>query len=118
MGLDWNPLNKPKPGSEAEFAALLAEVVSPEIEEDDPRLARFEAISITPYETLAVPRVGASEAADRWAREQHRQREEQERARPPRKPSLWRRLLGRPPAPEPPRPSLEEWMQSLQGFHV
>jgi hypothetical protein len=65
VGLDWNPLNKPKPGAEAEFEKVLAKLLSGSRWRQKSRRARFEEISITPYETLGTPRVGSSEQANR-----------------------------------------------------
>lgn len=92
MGLDWVPLNKPKPGSEAEFARLFHKLGSKSRWFRESRLARFQAIGVTPYVTLGAPRIGASEAADRWAVEQYELRR-----------------------PELPR---EEWMAQLRGLHA
>ncbi len=81
MGLDWNPLNKPKPGHEAEFAALLGTITHGYkgwqatlksmfglLPNEKQQVARLQAISIAPHETLKVPRVGSDAAADNWAR--------------------------------------------------
>lgn len=92
MGLDWNPLNKPRPGAEAEFEKLLAKLLSRSTWRQKSRRARFEAITITPYETLGAPRVGSSEEADRWALDQYER--------------------------QGPSQTREEWLQSLQGFYV
>jgi hypothetical protein len=74
MGLDWNPLARPKPGAEAEFERLLEE-----LERGGPgkltkrkreeRLARFQEISDPAYTTLGAPRVGYDAVADAWLRE-------------------------------------------------
>jgi hypothetical protein len=84
VGLDWNPLARPRPGFEGEFERLLTEIeggtvarhglgafLSPrklteaELEE---RRARFREISEPPFATLGAPRVGFDEAADAWLR--------------------------------------------------
>ncbi len=86
MGLDWNPLARPKPGSEGEFERLLAEIDSGRAErgpgllarmlparkltkaEIAERRARFQQISEPPFATMGAPRVGFDEAADAWLR--------------------------------------------------
>lgn len=86
MGLDWNPLARPKPGMEGEFERLLAELDSEEVPrgkgllgrllgprrlsktEREARLERYNAISDAPYVTLGAPRVGFDAAADAWLR--------------------------------------------------
>jgi len=87
VGLDWNPLARPKPGAEAEFDRLLAALVAGTVErgpglfarmlpprkltkaELTERRARFQEISEPPFATLGAPRVGFDEAADAWLRE-------------------------------------------------
>lgn len=84
MGLDWNPLARPKPGSEAEFATLVQELDSGRTRrggglllgllgvrrlsarEKKALLERFRAISEEPYVTLGAPRAGFDAAADEW----------------------------------------------------
>jgi hypothetical protein len=68
MGLDWNPLSRPKAGHEEEFARLFAELNEGSLSEDDPRLGRFHEISEAPFTTLGAPRVGESPEADAWLR--------------------------------------------------
>ena len=94
MGLDWQPLGRPKPGHEAEFNRLFEKLM------DGVRAAtrareRMRAIEVSPFETLGAPRIGFDEQADRWAEEQYRQR----------------------PATEP-SVSLESFMQDLHGCYV
>jgi len=73
MGLDWQPLGKPKPGHEAEFAVLYDALF--EAESRDPTLlTRLREIQISPHETLGAPRVGSDAQADRWAAEQYPKR--------------------------------------------
>ena len=72
MELEWNPLGKPIPGSEAEFVRLFKLMRSlrtfqPELIDRAALDRRWNAIQITPYETLQAPRVGADAAADQWA---------------------------------------------------
>ena len=110
MGLDWLPGNKPKPGYEEEYHAIIqaldesrhnedkgffARLFSrkPEREINEEALTeRFHEISIPAYETLDAPRVGYDEAANDWAR---RMREE-----------------NKPDVPE------EEWLQHYHGYYV
>lgn len=110
MGLDWLPGNKPKPGHEEEYMAIiqaldegqqsekkgfLARLFSrdPGKEIDEQALTeRFHEISIPAYATLNAPRVGFDEPANDWAR---RMREEHQ-----------------PDVPE------EEWMKHHHGFYV
>jgi hypothetical protein len=69
MGLDWNPIGKPKPGFEAEYEALFREIGK--TKRTDPNVKalqqKFFAVSILPFETLKAPRVGVDAAADKWA---------------------------------------------------
>lgn len=87
MGLDWNPIGKPKPGHEAEFVELF------ELLGDGPRTAswgerlrglfrrvdreaataRWLEIQDSPYVTLAAPQVGRDPRADAWARQMFRE---------------------------------------------
>jgi hypothetical protein len=107
MGLDWNPLGKPKPGAEEEFAALfkqLGELPTRPGWFEKIRLRRrgidreaiqkrWEEIQISPYETLGAPRVGESAEADAWARERYNEMKE-------------------------PRPPEDEFMKEMQGYYV
>jgi len=94
MGLDWNPLGKPKPGAEEEFAVLfkqLGELPTKPSWFERIRLRRrgidreaiynrWHEIQISPHETLGAPRVGESAEADAWARERYNEMEEPERS--------------------------------------
>ena len=107
MGLDWNPLGKPKPGMEAEFYRLLGQLGKAEhwvqpvpfhfenIDESkkDALLDRFFAIQISPYETLNPPRVGRDAKADAWI------------------------LSKYDDAPNKP-PTKEEWLKKFNGFYA
>ena len=97
MGLDWNPIGKPKPGHEDEFErlfdllkdggppkpSLLSRLFgrAPKVDPQE----RWSQIQITPYETLGAPRVGRDEAAEEWLRREY------DEGRTARKP--WERLL-------------------------
>jgi hypothetical protein len=86
MGLDWNPLGRPKPGHEAEMEALFAELEAGTAKrsgllgrlrgqrklteaEREQRLERFREITEPPFKTLDAPRVGFDTEADMWLRE-------------------------------------------------
>ena len=73
MGLDWQPLGKPKSGHEAEFNGLYEEIFEAEIK-DQSLWKRLREIAISPYETLGAPRVGFDAEADRWAAEEYSKR--------------------------------------------
>jgi hypothetical protein len=89
MGLDWNPLGKPKPGHEAEFERLFYQLVdlprrdgttdnvfnllTPENRETIE--ARWYEIQISPFETVQAPRVGFDPHADAWARQKYAEQE-------------------------------------------
>jgi hypothetical protein len=84
LGLDWNPLARPKAGEEAEFerlfndlkseqtsrgAGLLSRLLGPRRltkVEREAKLERFQAISEAPFVTLGAPRVGIDPAANAW----------------------------------------------------
>ena len=72
MELEWNPLCKPKPGHEAEFLTLfklLRSLRAIETEAVDRTTLdrRWNAIQVSPYETIQAPRVGTDALADQWA---------------------------------------------------
>jgi hypothetical protein len=88
MGLDWNPIGRPKPGFEAEFSALereldslghpsqpkpsflksLASAFSGRNDEDRKSaiVDRMAEIILPVYEILGAPRVGSDPQADAW----------------------------------------------------
>jgi len=66
MGLDWNPMARPKRGHDAEFAKLFRALEKYEPKEGDANIARFREISEAPFETLGAPRVGFDRAANAW----------------------------------------------------
>ena len=65
MGLDWDPLPRPKPEHATEFATLLARLQSTG---DETVLDRMNAISTPAFATLGAPRIGIDDAADDWLR--------------------------------------------------
>lgn len=80
MGLDWNPMARPKKGHELEFERLVIQDLDAMDESELARhISRFGEISEAPYETLGAPRVGHDSAANEWLhdrlREQGRENE-------------------------------------------
>jgi hypothetical protein len=70
MGLDWDPLGKPKPGHETEFEELFHELLI--LENRDKSLwGRWYEITIDPSETLQAPRIGSDARADAWIAERY-----------------------------------------------
>jgi hypothetical protein len=71
-GLDWNPIGKPKPGAEDEFAALFKQLGELPTRpgwleriglqrrgiDRDAIKKRWEETQFSPHETLGAPRVG------------------------------------------------------------
>ena len=106
MGLDWNPLGRPKAGHEDEFARLfhqigelahagLVERLRNRLRGIDPGAikARWLEIQISPLETIGAPRVGHSEEATAWLRERWRERPD-------------------------PKPSEDEVLREMDGYWV
>jgi hypothetical protein len=112
MGLDWNPASRPRPGREDEFhrthKALIAVANRPPLQaklreffaqrfqlgKPEAQLwSDFEAVAITPYETLGAPRVGFDEVATNWAKAEYAK-------------------LQRPPA------TLDVFLKQMRGHHV
>jgi hypothetical protein len=108
MGLDWNPIGKPKPGHEAEFEQLfrllsgkplpadsLFQRVKQALVKPDTKKAqeRFIQIQIEPFETIQAPRVGFDAVADAWAR---------------------KRYDDNPPAGK----TLAQFLESMHGYYV
>jgi len=107
MGLDWNPLGKPKKGMEEEFYRLLGQLslakdwVQPagfsfekvSKSRQDALRERFFAIQVSPNETLDAPRVGRDADAEAWIRSQYDD------------------------APHKP-PTIEEWVSQFNGYYV
>lgn len=95
MGLDWNPIGKPKPGHEDEFERLFRLIA--DTPREDPALEamqhRWFEIQVLPYETLRAPRVGTDAVADAWARERFKEIEA-------------------------PTQSEEEFLRELDGYYV
>jgi hypothetical protein len=106
MGLDWNPLGKPKPGFEKEFASIFQQLGESsnwgwfekrrrrrEGRDREGLHKRWEEIQITPHETVGAPQVGSSAEADAWVRERYQNMES-------------------------PKPSESEFMEEMQGYYV
>jgi hypothetical protein len=106
MGLDWNPLGKPKLGSEDEFASLFQQLGESgdwgwfekirrrrQGTDRESLNKRWNEIQITPHETVGAPQVGSSAEADAWANERYKEL-------------------------PPPKPSESEFMQEMQGYYV
>ena len=107
MGLDWNPIGKPKPGMEDEFTALFKRLGELPVNVgwterlmrrlkgiDREKLdRRWREIQVTPYETVGAPRVGASKDADEWARKRYAETQT-------------------------PKPSEADFLREMQGFYV
>ena len=73
MGLDWQPIDKPKPGHEAAFDSLYEEIVD-SAKRTKSSWTRMGEIGISPYETLDAPRVGYDAAADQWSNREYAMR--------------------------------------------
>lgn len=73
MGLDWQPLGKPKPGHEAEFDKLYKKIFYA-LRDPERLWKKLHEIEVSPYETLRAPRVGFDADADRWAAEEYSKR--------------------------------------------
>jgi len=108
MGLDWNPLGKPKSGFEQEFFDLLGQLTEPKAwlqpspiphrpiadgQDTKSLRQRLFSIQISPYETLGAPRVGRDPAADAWIRAQY--------GKAPNRP-----------------PSIDDWVRQFQGYYA
>jgi hypothetical protein len=74
MGLDWNPGPRAKPGHEQEFAELWQKLHRKWCFGREKKVARFKAITLPAFETLAAPRAGVDPRADEWVREQYPKR--------------------------------------------
>lgn len=76
MGLDWCLKDKPKTGLEEEFEAArdAYERAEEEVGYDTPayreRKAAWAAVTVSPHETLGVPRIGMDQAATRYLLEE------------------------------------------------
>lgn len=76
MGLDLNPLGKPIPGKENEFAELFHEIKTASRGDKQQVLDRWFEIQTSPYETLGTPRIGIDDAATMWVLERFRKQED------------------------------------------
>jgi hypothetical protein len=73
MGLDWNPIGRPKAGHEDEFDRLFSLLVQRDTPIDREQVTKqWLGIQISPFETIKAPRVGFDPAADAWARDRYR----------------------------------------------
>lgn len=94
MGLDWNPIGKPKIGSESEFNRLFSLLVDGTAELDKEKLAKqWLEIQMSPFETIQAPRVGFDTRADAWARDRYQKLQQ-------------------------PTTSEAEFMRSMAGYYV
>ena len=111
MGLDWNPLGKPKPGYEEEFASIFQQLGESsnwgwlekrrrrrEGRDHEGLHKRWSEIEIRPHETVGAPQVGSNAEADAWARKRYKELQAAEE----------------PELPE----SESEFMQQMQGGYV
>ena len=87
MGLDWNPIGKPKPGHEEEFETLFRllngnRMTGSFLERFKQLFHRFDReaatkrwfeIQISPFVTVRAPQVGLDPQADEWARARYRE---------------------------------------------
>lgn len=94
MGLDWNPIGRPKPGHEKEFDELfkllgdnpvrvgIVEKIRRKLRgfDRDKVSDRWFEIQISPFETLNAPRVGSDPKADEWARQKYQMLPDDEKA--------------------------------------
>jgi hypothetical protein len=69
MGLDWNPMGRPRPGHEEELGRLFREIGGATGKQRETLLTRFREISQPPFEWLGAPRVGSDPNADDWLKE-------------------------------------------------
>lgn len=78
MGLDWNPINKPKQGEEKKFEEIYHVIsnnkqpdtnILGNITDRDTLLNLFFTISTSHYETLDAPRVGSNKEATDWMKD-------------------------------------------------
>jgi hypothetical protein len=65
MGLDLVVESSARPGQEVEWRRLIERAFGGD-EVSDAEIARFQEISVPPYERLGAPRVGYDSAADGW----------------------------------------------------
>lgn len=87
MGLDWNPIGRPKAGAEAEFEKLFNQLNGRPSGEGwfaklkfalrqssrEAVTARWLDLQISPFDTVAAPQVGRDAVADAWIRERFRE---------------------------------------------
>lgn len=87
MGLDWNPIGKPKAGREEEFAELFSQLSNNPVAgswfdkfkqlfqrvDRDALSKRWFEIQISPFATVQAPQVGVDPPADEWARARYKE---------------------------------------------
>ena len=88
MGLDWNPLDRPKPGHEAEYQQLFHFFFPDAVDADgrpyrrkpkrvaltdDEANRRWQAITVDAHSILGAPMFGRDRAADDYARQRYRE---------------------------------------------
>lgn len=105
MGLDWNPMNRPKPGREEEYESIFmalqkkeetsffSKLLGKKQNNKEKLLESFLDISIPSYETLNAPKVGFDATATEWAKGRYEFRENKDI-------------------------SLEEFLRQMHGYYV
>ncbi|CAB3773954.1 MULTISPECIES: hypothetical protein [Burkholderia] len=73
MGLDWNPIGRPKAGCKDEFERIFSLLVGGDASIDKEQLTnQWLGIQVSPFETIKAPQVGFDPGADAWARDRYR----------------------------------------------
>jgi hypothetical protein len=70
VGLDLNPIGKPKKGFEEEFRELFNTINDLTGAKRDKGISRWFEIQVSPYETLKTPKIGIDTVATNWVLEQ------------------------------------------------
>lgn len=68
MGLEWEPLARPKRGHEQEYADLFRKLATAPESRREQILSWIAKVVDPPFTTIDAPRVGYDEAADEWLR--------------------------------------------------
>ena len=93
MGLDWNPIGKPKPGHEEEFENLFQLLGDGPATgslfdrfkqlfhrfDRDAATKRWFEIQNSPFVTIQAPQVGSDSAADEWAKARYRENPQEDK---------------------------------------